>query len=53
MLKKLKEIDSTQEEFIQQVAIKTDGFTNISKTACEQLINKIGEMIENYNIEEE
>lgn len=53
VLKKLKEIDSTQEEFIQQVAIKTDGFTNISKTACEQLINKIGEMIENYNIEEE
>lgn len=53
VLKKLKEIDSTQEEFIQQVAIKTDGFTNISKTACEQLINKIGEIIENYNIEEE
>jgi len=53
VLKKLKEVDETQEEFIQQVAIKTEGFTNISKTACEQLVLKVGEMIENYNIEEE
>lgn len=53
VLKKLKEVDSSQEEFIQQVAIKTEGFTKISKSACEQLILKVGEMVENYNIEEE
>jgi len=53
VLKRLKEIDPTQEEFIQQVAIKTEGFKTISKTACEQLVLKVGEMIENYNIEEE
>ena len=53
VLKKLKEVDSTQEEFIQQVAIKTEGFTKISKSACEQLVLKVGEMVENYNIEEE
>lgn len=53
VLKKLKEVDSTQEEFIQEVAIKTEGFTKISKSACEQLILKVGEMVENYNIREE
>ena len=53
VLKRLKEVDSTQEEFIQQVAIKTEGFTKISKSACEQLVLKVGEMVENYNIEEE
>lgn len=52
VLKKLKDIDSSQEEFIQQVAIKTEGFTKISKSACEQLVLKVGEMIENYNVEE-
>lgn len=52
-LKKLKEIDSTQEEFIQEIAIKTEGFKNINKSTCEKLILNINEMIENYNIEEE
>ena len=45
--------EAGQEEFIQQVAIKTEGFTKISKSACEQLVLKVGEMVENYNIEEE
>lgn len=53
VLKKLKEVDATQEEFIQQVAMKTEGFTKISKSACEQLVLKVGEMVENYNVEEE
>lgn len=52
-LKRLKEIDETQEEFIQQIALKTDRFTKISKTACETLILKIGEMVDNYAVEEE
>ncbi len=52
-LKKLKEIDPSKEEFIQQIAIKTDKFTSIKKAACEKLILTVNEMIENYNIEEE
>lgn len=52
-LKKLKEIDPSKEEFIQQIAIKTDKFTFIKKAACEKLILTVNEMIENYNIEED
>lgn len=52
-LRNLREIDPSKEEFIQQIALKTEGFTVIKKSACEQLILTIGEMIENYNIEEE
>lgn len=52
-LRNLREIDPSKEEFIQQIALKTEGFTVIKKSACEQLILTIGEMIENYNIEED
>lgn len=52
-LKKLKEIDPSKEEFIQTIAIKTEGFTKVKKAACEQLILTVNEMIENYNIEED
>ncbi len=50
-LKLLREIDSEQEEFIAAIAEKTENFTNITKKACEQLILKIGEMIENASSE--
>lgn len=46
ILKQLREVDPNQEEFIATIAQKTDNFTNITKNACEQLILKIGEMIE-------
>lgn len=52
-LKKLREIDQSKEEFVQTVAIKTDGFKKIKKSACEELILTVNEMIENYNTEEE
>ena len=52
-LRNLREIDPSKEESIQQIALKTEGFTVIKKSACEQLILTIGEMIKNYNIEEE
>lgn len=45
-LKVLREVDPDQEEFIAAVAQKTDGFKNIKKKACEELILKIGEMVE-------
>ena len=51
-LKKLREIDQGQEEFVQTVAIKTDGFKKIKKSACEELILTVNKMIENYNVEE-
>jgi len=51
ILKQLREVDPNQEEFIAAIAQKTDNFTNITKSACEQLILKIGEMIEEANQE--
>lgn len=45
-LKTLREVDPEQETFIAAIAEKSDGFTNIKKKACEDLIIKIGEMIE-------
>lgn len=47
-LKMLRETDPEQEEFISAIAQKTDGFENITKKACETLILKVGEMIEEY-----
>ena len=44
-LKKLKELDPSQEEFVQGVALKTKGLTNISKDVCEALINKVSDAI--------
>jgi len=51
-LKLLREADPEQEEFIAAIAEKTDNFTNITKKACEQLILKVGEMIEVTNGEQ-
>jgi len=48
-LKLLREADPSQEEFIAAIAEKTENFTNIKKKACEQLILKVGEMIETAN----
>lgn len=50
-LKQLMTVDPSQEEFVQEIALKTEGFTKITKTMCEQLVLKIGEIVENYNIE--
>lgn len=52
-LKKLREVDPSQEEFIQEIAVKTEGFKKITRAACETLILKIQEMQENYFAEED
>lgn len=52
-LKKLKEIDPSKDEFIQAIAVKTEGFKKITRAACEKLIINVNEMIENYNINAE
>ena len=41
VLKKLKDSDPTKEELIAQIAVQTKGFTEISKSDCEALIQKI------------
>ena len=46
VLKKLKDKDPSKEEMIAKIAVETQGFTVISKSDCETLINKISEMLE-------
>lgn len=45
VLSKLKNSDPTKKEMIMEIAIKTKGFTVISKADCEALTVKIGEML--------
>lgn len=45
VLKKLKDKDPSKEEMIAKIAVETQGFTQISKSDCEALVNKITEMI--------
>ena len=47
-IRKLREIDPSKEEFIQQIALKTEGFTVIKKSACDRVIDTLDEMIRNY-----
>lgn len=47
-IRRLREIDPSKEEFIQQIALKTEGFTVIKKSACDRIIDTINEIIQNY-----
>ena len=44
----LMDKDEEQEEFVQQIALKTDGFTNIAASACAELCKNIAEIISQY-----
>lgn len=46
VLKKLKDADPSKEELIAKIAVETEGFTVISKTDCESIIEKITAMLE-------
>lgn len=46
VLKKLKDIDPTKEDLIAEIAVQTEGFTVISKSDCETLIQRITAMLE-------
>lgn len=46
VLKKLKGADPSKEELIANIAVQTQGFTEISKSDCETLIQKITAMLE-------
>lgn len=51
--KELMARDETQEEFVQQIAMKTNGFTEITRSACEQLIKHLCDMINAYGVKED
>lgn len=46
VLKRLKDADPSKEELIANIAVQTNGFTVISKSDCETLIQKITAMLE-------
>lgn len=46
VLKKLKQADPDKEEMIAKIAVQTEGFTVISKSDCETLIERITAMLE-------
>lgn len=46
VLKKLRDTDPSKEDMIANIAVQTKGFTEISKSDCEELINRINEMLE-------
>ena len=46
VLKKLKETDPSKEEMIAKIAVQTEGFTVITKSDCEALIQRITAMLE-------
>lgn len=48
LCKELMEKDDTQEDFVQQIAMKTDGFTNITASACTELCKNLSEILEQY-----
>lgn len=49
VLKRLKEADPSKEDMIADIAIQTNGFTVISKSDCEALIQRITTMLEGNN----
>lgn len=48
LCKELMEKDETQEDFVQQIAMKTDGFTKITAFACAALCQNLEEIIAQY-----
>lgn len=49
LCKTLMEKDETQEDFVQQIAMKTDGFTNITSSVCTTLYQNIKDMLTEYD----
>lgn len=48
LCKELMDKDEAQEDFVQQIALKTDGFTNITASACTALCDNLSEIIAQY-----
>lgn len=47
-LAKLLNTDPEQEDFIQELMLKTDGLTNVTKEQAEKITAAVSEMLENY-----
>lgn len=47
-LAKLLAVDPEQEDFIQEVMLKTEGLTKVTKEQAEKLTSGVSEMLENY-----
>ena len=48
LLKKLMDIDAEQEQFVQTVAMKTEGFSKIEADKCDALIEGVNNMLAGY-----
>ena len=48
LCKELMDKDEAQEDFVQQIALKTDGFSNITASACTALCDNLSEIIAQY-----
>ena len=52
LCKKLMDLDpENQEEFVNTIAMKTDGFTQIAGTACDELCEKLDQLVGEYGAE--
>ena len=49
--KELLKLDPEKDEFIQEIAVKTEGFTNATKQGAEKLIGILNEMLMQYEQE--
>lgn len=48
LLKKMLEYDESNEEFIGQVAMKTENFTNLKKSLCASLVSNVKTILQGY-----
>lgn len=48
LCKTLMDKDEDMEEFVQKIALKTDGFTNVTSSVCAELCKNISEMLTHY-----
>lgn len=49
LLKELMSLDEKQEAFVQDIALKTEGFSKITAEKCDKLIKGVSEMIAAYH----
>lgn len=49
VMQQLLDIDPEKESLVQEIVLQTDKLTNISKAACEELINELAQLVESYN----
>lgn len=50
LLKKLMDIDAEQEQFVQTIAMKTEGFSKIEADKCDALIEGVNNMLAGYEM---